>query len=206
MFILTLIHTRNENRKGELMMNKFKEHFKTVCNHKKYVFVNCLVAGMPVRGLLHDISKFSPTEFLESVKYYQGHRSPIDACKEVNGYSKAWMHHKGRNKHHYEYWQDNFDNGGIPIQMPFKDALELVCDYLGAGMAYQKENFTYKNEYEWWKAKSSKPIAMHPQTKMFVDLMLKQMADCDNNSILRKKHAKRMYQIAERKIKQEMNS
>lgn len=90
--------------------------------------------------------------------------------------------------------------------MPFKDALELVCDYLGAGMAYQKENFTYKNEYEWWKAKSSKPIAMHPQTKMFVDLMLKQMADCDNNSILRKKHAKRMYQIAERKIKQEMNS
>lgn len=88
------------------MMNKFKEHFKTVCNHKKYVFVNCLVAGMPVRGLLHDISKFSPTEFLESVKYYQGHRSPIDACKEVNGYSKAWMHHKGRNKHHYEYWQD----------------------------------------------------------------------------------------------------
>ena len=108
-------------------------HLKTVCTHKKYVFINCLYAGMPIRGLLHDLSKFSPTEFLEGVKYYQGTRSPIDACKEENGYSEAWMHHKGRNRHHYEYWQDSFDKGGIPLQMPFKDAHELVCDYLGAG-------------------------------------------------------------------------
>lgn len=183
-------------------MNKFNEHFKTVCNHKKYVFLNCLVAGMPIRGILHDLSKFSPTEFLESVKYFQGNRSPIDACKEVNGYSNAWLHHKGRNRHHYEYWQDNFDHGGVPLQMPFEDALELICDYLGAGMAYQKENFTYEQEYEWWKLKSSKPIAMHPQTKMFVELMLKQMAKGNSNQILRKKYAKKLYRIAEKTIKE----
>lgn len=70
-------------------MNKLIAHLKTVCCHKKYVFKNCLVAGMPLRGILHDLSKFSPTEFLESVRYYQGDRSPIDASKEANGYSEA---------------------------------------------------------------------------------------------------------------------
>lgn len=86
--------------------------------------------------------------------------------------------------------------------MPFEDALELICDYLGAGMAYQKENFTYEQEYEWWKLKSSKPIAMHPQTKMFVELMLKQMEKCNSNQILRKKYAKKLYHIAEKTIKE----
>lgn len=184
-------------------MNKLLGHFKTVCMHKKYVFINCVTAGMPIRGILHDLSKFSPAEFLESVKYYQGTRSPIDACKEVNGYSKAWLHHKGKNKHHYEYWQDNFDHGGIPLQMPFKDALELVCDYLGAGMAYQRDDFTYQGEYQWWKAKIAKPIAMHPQTQKFVELMLRYMAMHENNRILKKKNAKKVYEIAEKMIRME---
>lgn len=158
-----------------------------------------MVAGIPIRGILHDLSKFSPWEFFEGVKYFQGDSSPIDACKKANGYSKAWMHHKGCNRHHYEYWQDNFDHGGIPLKMPFKDALELVCDYLGAGQAYQKEKFTYAGEYEWWKKKASKPIAMHPQTKLFVELMLRQMADEESNKALRKINAKMIYKIAENK-------
>jgi len=176
-------------------------HFKTVCNHKKYVFKNCVIAGMPIRGILHDLSKFSPTEFIESVNFYQGDRSPIDACKEAKGYSEAWMHHKGRNRHHYEFWQDNFDNGGVPLKMPFKDALELICDYLGAGMAYQKDKFTYKGEYEWWKNKNAKPIAMHPQTKMFVELMLNKMAKEESNRVLKMKTAKMFYKIAEDRTK-----
>ena len=93
------------------------KHFKIVTIHRWYVFLNCCKAGMPIRGLCHDLSKYSKTEFNESVKYFQGNRSPIDACKEEKGYSMAWMHHKGRNPHHYEYWQDNFDKGGQPIQM-----------------------------------------------------------------------------------------
>lgn len=187
-------------------MNKFIAHLKTVCCHKKYVLKNCLVAGMPVRGILHDLSKFSPTEFLESVKYYQGNRSPIDACKEENEYSEAWLHHKGRNRHHYEYWQDNFDKGGIPLQMPFKDALELVCDYIGAGMAYGKDNFTYQGEYEWWRKKCSKPIAMHPQTRLFVEMMLKNMADHGNNECLHRSRAIKIYDKAERIYKKSVDS
>lgn len=92
------------------IINTFR-HFKKVCTHKRWVFYYCCKVGIPFQGLMHDLSKFSPTEFLESVKYYQGTSSPIDACKKENGWSVAWMHHKGRNKHHYEYWQDNFDNG-----------------------------------------------------------------------------------------------
>ena len=83
-------------------MNKFFGHLKTVCKHKYYVFKYCCKAGIPVEGIFHDMSKFSPIEFWESVKYYQGNRSPIDACKEENGWSACWLHHKGRNKHHYQ--------------------------------------------------------------------------------------------------------
>ena len=152
-------------------------HLKKILKHKYWVFYYCCKAGIPWRGIKHDMSKFSPIEFWESVRYYQGDRSPIDACKEDKGVSKAWMHHKGRNTHHYEYWQDNFDNGGHPIQMPYKDAVEMLCDYLGAGRAYMGKNFSYEAEYNWWLKKCEKPLAMHPQTKCFIDLCLNRLAD-----------------------------
>lgn len=147
--------------------NTFR-HLGKILKHKYWVFYYCCKAGIPWRGIKHDMSKFSPTEFWESVRYYQGTRSPIDACKEDKGVSKAWMHHKGRNTHHYEYWQDNFDKGGQPVQMPYKDAVEMLCDYLGAGRAYMGKDFTYQKEYEWWGNKISKPIAMHPNTLDFI--------------------------------------
>ena len=163
------------------MKNKAFKHFKTICKHKYYVGKYCFIAGIPLRGILHDLSKFSPTEFIESVKYYQGTRSPIDACKEVNGYSKAWLHHKGHNRHHYEYWQDNFDNGGTSLKMPFKDACEMLCDYLGAGQAYMGDNFTFEGEWQWWLNKINKPIAMHPKTKRFINHILNDLRLCNNN-------------------------
>ncbi len=151
-------------------------HFGKICKHKWWVFYYCCKAGIPWRGIKHDMSKFSPIEFWESVKYYQGNRSPIDACKEANGISKAWMHHKGRNSHHYEYWQDNFDKGGHPVQMPYKDAVEMLCDYLGAGRAYMGKNFTYHKEWEWWLNKCKKPLAMHPHIKEFITCVLINLA------------------------------
>lgn len=143
-----------------------------ICKHKYWVAYYCFKFGIPFRGIIHDLSKFSPTEFFESVKYFDGTRSPIDVCKEQNGVSYAWMHHKGRNKHHYEYWQDNFDRGGNPVKMPFKYAVEMLCDYLGAGRAYMKNNFSYKAEYDWWKKKISNGIAMHPETQCFIERCL----------------------------------
>lgn len=155
------------------IINTFK-HFGKICKHKWWVFYYCCKAGIPWRGFMHDWSKFSPVEFWESVKYYQGTSSPIDAAKKDKGWSKAWMHHKGRNSHHYEYWVDNFDNGGVPLQMPYKDAVEMLCDYLGAGRAYMGKNFTYQKEYEWWVNKCKKPLAMHPNTLGFITRCMSQ--------------------------------
>lgn len=155
--------------------NTFR-HFAKICKHKYWVFYYCCKAGIPWRGFKHDWSKFSPTEFWESVRYYQGDSSPIDACKKDKGVSRAWMHHKGRNTHHYEYWVDNFDNGGQPVQMPYKDAVEMLCDYLGAGRAYMGKNYSCQAEYEWWKKKSEKPLAMHSHTRQFIQRILCTMA------------------------------
>jgi hypothetical protein len=149
-------------------------HFGKILKHKWWVFYYCCQADIPWRGVKHDMSKFSPTEFWESVRYYQGTSSPIDACKKDKGISMAWMHHKGRNRHHYEYWQDNFDNGGEPKAMPYKDAVEMLCDYLGAGRAYMGRDFTYQKEYEWWCKKCQKPLAMHPNTLDFITRCMSQ--------------------------------
>ena len=89
-------------------MTKMKawRHFRTITHHKILVMKGCFKLGLYRQGLLHDMSKYSPTEFLVGCRYYQGTRSPNNAEREAKGYSSAWLHHKGRNKHHYEYWID----------------------------------------------------------------------------------------------------
>ncbi len=89
-------------------MSKFFKHLNKILTHKRWVAHYCFMCGLYWQGIMHDMSKFSPTEFWESVKYYQGTRSPINACKEDKGYSMAWFHHRGRNKHHWEFWMDDF--------------------------------------------------------------------------------------------------
>lgn len=150
-----------------IIINVFK-HFKKICQHKFWVGYYCFKCGLYWQGITHDLSKFSPIEFWESVKYYQGNRSPIDACKERNGYSNAWFHHRGRNKHHWEYWVDDFEKGVIPKKMPYKYALEMFCDFMGAGKAYNGKNFSIENEIQWWENKRKK-IIMHKTTKEFID-------------------------------------
>lgn len=155
------------------------KHLKTICKHKYWVFYYCCKAGIPWRGLVHDLSKFSPVEFFESIRYYQGTSSPIDTCKKDKGWSAAWMHHKGRNRHHFEYWWDN--NG--PVKMPYKDALELICDYFGAGRAYQGHNFSYRNELEWWenKRKTLDESKIDYHTKEYITAMLTYLASHEDD-------------------------
>ena len=140
------------------------------------MFYYCCKFGIPLQGITHDLSKFSPTEFLESIKFYQGGKSsPIPAAKKAQGYSLAWQHHKGRNKHHYEYWTDNYDSGTTCIKMPYKYVLELVADYLAAGRTYRGKDFTFVDEYEWWmKCKDYRKI--HKDTKQLITKMLYMLA------------------------------
>ena len=151
-------------------------HLKTILIHKWWVFYYCCKFGIPLQGITHDLSKFSPTEFLESIKFYQGGKSsPIPAAKKTQGYSLAWQHHKGRNKHHYEYWTDNYDSGTTCIKMPYKYVLELVADYLAAGRTYRGKDFTFVDEYEWWmKCKDYRKI--HKDTKQLITKILYMLA------------------------------
>lgn len=143
-------------------------HLKKILIHKWWVFYYCCKAGMPFRGIKHDMSKFSLTEFGESVKYYKGTSSPIDECKRLNGYSKAWFHHRGRNKHHWEYWTDNYDQGTTCVQMPYKYATEMFCDYIAAARSYMGNDFSWEKEQQWWN-KKKEITKMHPKTKEYID-------------------------------------
>lgn len=142
------------------------KHFKLITAHKILVFKYCIKAGIFWRGFMHDWSKYSPTEFLESAKYYTGTGSAINECKKDKGYSNAWLHHKGRNKHHYEYWVDSLDKGGLPLVIPYEYALEMCCDMLAAGKIYQGKKWTKEYPLEYWE-KEKETRKVDPQIKEF---------------------------------------
>ena len=158
-----------------IIKNAFK-HFKTITTHKYYVFQACWKAGIPWQGITHDLSKYSPTEFFNNIKYYKDGVSPVDVAKKEVGYSMAWMHHRGRNPHHYEYWIDYLDDGGKPIPIPYKYAVEMVCDYIGAGKAYNKEKWTKHTPLNYW-VKVKRPVAkIHPATVLFMDYIFEDIS------------------------------
>ena len=154
------------------------KHFKTVCRHKWEVFKECYACGITWQGIVHDMSKFSPAEFVPSAKYFQGNRSPIEAEKEAIGYSDAWLHHKGHNKHHWEYWCDyNNDTGEVfPHRIPYKYVVEMVCDWIGAGKVYSKEKWTQAEPLNYYnKARSGRHF--HPDTEAMIVYFLECIRD-----------------------------
>ena len=176
---------------NKITIKKIFKHLHTINKHRFRVFCLCCRVGIPFRGLLHDLSKYSPIEFFESVRYYQGNFSPIRKCKEVNGYSKAWLHHKGRNKHHYEYWYDYNAPIEAPI-IPFKYFLELVCDSLAAGQTYQGKNWNQHYQLSYWNKVKDSAI-MHPKMKKLLDRVYTDVSKKGLNVVLKKKYLKSLY-------------
>lgn len=167
-------------------------HFKTVTKHKWEVFKLTVKAGIPIRGLLHDLSKFSYTEFSESVKYYQhGKRSPIPVAREEKGYSEAWLHHKGRNKHHLEYWYDS-DAKEPPI-IPFKYSVEMICDKLAAGITYQGKNWTKEFELEYWNTKEKDKPIINEKMREFVTEVFTEVSKNGIDKVISKKNLRKIY-------------
>ena len=137
-------------------MGKRIKHLKVVMRHKKYVFHECRKCGIIFQGLKHDLSKFSFTEFGPSAHHFQGNRSPIKAEKEERGYSFAWQHHMGHNRHHWQYWIDYADDGSlITIKMPYKYVVEMACDWIGAGKAYNTVAWTESTPMDHYIKKSA---------------------------------------------------
>ena len=173
------------------MLRNAIKHFLLVFKHKWLVFKFCCKIGMPYRGFMHDWSKFSPTEFFECIKYYDGKRSPITACKEDIGYSKAWLHHKGRNKHHYEYWIDDMAPIETPI-IPYKYVAEMICDKLSASITYNGKDWTNSSELEYWKNEKTK-IKVNKHVEEMLTEVFEQVAKNGINATLKRKNIKALY-------------
>lgn len=157
------------------------KHFKTITYHKWLVMKGCFAVGLYKQGICHDLSKYMPSEFLVGAKYYQGDRSPNNAEREDIGYSSAWLHHKGRNKHHYEYWLDystRYVKGGMaPAPMPVRYIVEMLMDRIAACKVYQKEKYTAKSPLEYYLS-GKDPAPLHEKTRILLEFLLKKMADC----------------------------
>ncbi|MGN0517803.1 MAG: DUF5662 family protein [Acutalibacteraceae bacterium] len=160
-------------------MKAFFGHLHTVNKHRFKVLINCTRAGIFSQGLRHDLSKYSPTEFIAGVKYYQnGKRSPNECEREIYGYSKAWMHHKGRNKHHFEYWTD-YDpvtKHIIPVKMPTKYVIEMFCDRIAASKVYLKDKYTDRSALDYF-LNSKHRRSIHPETSDLLESLLTMLSE-----------------------------
>lgn len=158
------------------------KHFCTITNHKLLVMEGCFRLGLYKQGLLHDMSKYGPTEFLPGCKFYQGTMSPNNAERRAKGYSAAWLHHKGKNKHHLEYWID-YAGGDMHgegkamtgMKMPIRYVVEMFVDRVCASKNYQKEKYTDSSALIYYN-NSKDHYLIHPDTQALLEYMLEMLA------------------------------
>lgn len=162
-------------------MGKAWNHFKTITYHKLLVAEGCFRAGLYRQGILHDLSKYSPSEFIVGARYYQGTRSPNNAEREERGYSAAWMHHKGRNKHHFEYWTDYSNvpeerGQVVPVPMPDRYVAEMIMDRIAASKVYKGKEYTDASPLEYYFQGRARKL-IHPKTAETLERMLRLLAE-----------------------------
>ncbi len=153
-------------------------HFKTITKHRHQVIRNCFKAGIGFQGLFHDLSKYSYTEFSVGARYYRGYKSPNDVERELYGYSLAWLHHKGKNKHHFEYWYD-YDTKTreiVPVEMPLKYLKEMLCDRIAASKIYQGKNYSETHPLEYFNSGKARKY-MHEKNADLMEQWLTMLAE-----------------------------
>ncbi len=153
-------------------------HFKTITKHRHKVIKHCFKAGIGFQGLRHDLSKYAPIEFLNGAKYYDGSRSPNELEREDKGFSEAWMHHKGRNRHHFEYWNDYSPvlKKNTPVKMPLKYVIEMFCDRVAASKIYQGEKYSDEFPLKYFEGGRDHRI-IHPETSDLLEKLLTMLRD-----------------------------
>ena len=154
------------------------KHLKVICHHRRLVIKHARKAGIFWQGLFHDLSKFSPAEFFVGAKYFLGTRSPNERERELFGYSAAWLHHKGRNKHHFEYWNDvnPATKRYEPVKMPTRYLIEMFCDRVAASKTYQGKNYTDEHPLNYYLRGNAK-LSMHPDTAETLEMLLRMLAE-----------------------------
>ena len=155
------------------VVNNFFGHLRTITKHRHMVIKHCKKAGILWQGLRHDLSKYSPTEFIPGVKYYTGTKSPNEGERIDKGYSVAWLHHKGRNKHHFEYWMDysNVTHRNDPVEMPYNYVAEMYCDRLAASKIYNGDKYKQTDPLEYFVRRKSSRI-INPKTSDEIEKLL----------------------------------
>ena len=161
-------------------------HLRTVTRHRHAVIRHTRKAGILWQGLRHDLSKFSPTEFIPGAKYYQGDRSPNEIEREKFGYSSAWLHHKGRNNHHFEHWTDYnpIEKKVMPVKMPVRYVAEMFCDRVAASKTYQGKKYTDSHPIEYFERGRSRRF-IHPETSDLLESWLVMLRDEGEDKTLR---------------------
>ena len=161
--------------------HNFWGHLTTINKHKMLVMKHCFKIGLYKQGLLHDLSKYAPSEFWVGVKYYRGTGSPNSAERRDKGYSIAWLHHKGRNKHHIEYWMDYSPLDGVMgfvgIEMPYKYVAEMLCDRMAACKTYNGKNYTQSDPYDYFMHNYREQSIIHPKTREAILELLEMLRD-----------------------------
>lgn len=161
------------------------KHFCTINRHKWMVLTGCFQVGLYRQGLLHDLSKYGPAEFLVGCKYYRGYMSPNNAERSETGCSTAWLHHKGRNKHHLEYWidygaaedSDSSHKGMMGMKMPVRYVAEMFIDRVSASKNYQGSKYTDESPLKYYE-KGKGAYLIHPDTEALLEYLLEMLAVC----------------------------
>ncbi|MEG0971359.1 MAG: DUF5662 family protein [Lachnospiraceae bacterium] len=159
-------------------MNIFR-HFHTITKHRNLVMKGCFKVGLYRQGLLHDLSKYSPTEFFPGCKYYQGTMSPNNAERRDKGYSSAWLHHKGRNKHHYEYWIDYSgvkDKALAGMKMPVRYVVEMFVDRICAAKVYQGNAYTDSSALKYYEMGKNYYV-IHEESMALLETLLQRLSN-----------------------------
>ena len=154
-------------------------HFITITRHRHRVIAHCFRVGIGWQGLFHDLSKYSPAEFWVGARFYQGTRSPNEEERLRQGYSTAWLHHKGRNRHHFEYWTDyNPATKQVgPVKMPLRYVAEMFCDRLAASRVYRGEEFGPADPYRFFLRGKDRFLMIHPNTSALLEIILLKLRD-----------------------------
>lgn len=177
---------------------KVWNHFCTITRHKFLVMQGCFRVGLYWQGLLHDLSKYGWTEFSLGCKYYLGTESPHNGERRAYGYSLAWLHHKGCNKHHLEYWTDfgpKKEDGIVGMKMPKKYVVEMFIDRVSASKNYQKEKYTDASALEYYERGKGYYI-LHPDTQRLLEellRMLKERGERETFSFIKKQVLKKEF-------------
>ncbi len=158
---------------------KALNHFRTITKHRHLVMRGCFAVGLYKQGLLHDLSKYTPSEFVPGCFFYQGTSSPNNAERKVRGVSNAWLHHKGRNKHHLEYWIDyspEHDGHMAGMRMPVNYVVEMYVDRVCASKNYRGAEYTERDPLAYYE-KGKGHYMMHPDSERLLAHLLKMLSE-----------------------------